>query len=634
MPVLDFLISDGLYSRNDAKLHFLPAHKQRLSMIYGPGICCFSRQNMPVLVFKHRLSMILLMLAVLVGCGDSGQELGGNPDLSAHVDLFEDVSESSGLDFTHFNGMHGSMYLIEIMGSGAALFDYDNDGDLDVYVNQGHMLGADTSVRDAIFQPKNELRDHLFRNDLVIDENGNRTVQFTDVTEESGINATGYGMGVAIGDYDSDGWQDIYVTNWGSNQLYKNNGDGTFTDVTDTSGTDTNELSSSASFVDVNRDGHLDLYVCNYVVFGYDTHRQCYIDTGAASYCGPESETPVPDRLFINNGDGTFADKSAESQIARIATPSLGIVGRDFTGDGWVDLYIANDSKGNNLWVNQQDGTFVDEAVLRGCAFNMDGNPEGSMGIDAADIDGDGDDDLVLGHWNDETNTLYENDGSGNFVDSTSQFKLGVPSRGSTAFGMLWVDFDNDTLLDLYVVNGAVNILEHLLRENETYPLHQRNQLFRNIDGSAFEDISDESGSVCKPSEVSRGLCIGDVDNDGTPDILVANNSGPLRLYLNRSGDDNHWLGLALTTDNSKTIALDCRAEIITEGKTFWRSPRADGSYCSSNDPRILVGLGGISDVQKVIVHWPDGAIEEWSEVQVDQYNELHRGTGRELDGA
>ena len=264
----------------------------------------------------------------------------------------------------------------------------------------------------------------------------------------------------------------------------------------------------------------------------------------------------------------------------------------------------------------------------------MDGNQEGSMGIDAADIDGDGDDDLVLGHWNDETNTLYENDGSGNFVDSTSQFKWGVPSRGSTAFGMLWVDFDNDTLLDLYVVNGAVNILEHLLRENETYPLHQRNQLFRNIDGSAFEDISDESGSVCKPSEVSRGLCIGDVDNDGMPDILVANNSGPLRLYLNRSGDDNHWLGLALTTDNSKTIALDCRAEIITEGKTFWRSPRADGSYCSSNDPRILVGLGGISDVQKVIVHWPDGAIEEWSEVQVDQYNELHRGTGRELDGA
>ena len=565
---------------------------------------------MPVLVSKHRLSMFMAVLMSLVGCGgnsgDAGSDSNPNGSESASVNLFEDVSESSGLNFTHFNGMHGSHYLIEIMGSGAALLDFDNDGDLDVYVNQGHMLGTDTSVSDAIFQPKNALRDHLFRNDLVIDENGNHKVTFTDVTEMSGLNATGYGMGVAVGDYNSDGWQDIYVTNWGSNQLYKNNGDGTFSDVTQASGTDTNELSSSASFVDVNRDGHLDLYVCNYVIFGYDTHRQCYIDTGAASYCGPESETPVPDRLFINNGDGTFEDKSAESQIARIATPSLGVVARDFTGDGWVDLYIANDSKGNNLWVNQHDGTFVDEAVLRGCAFNMDGNPEGSMGIDAADIDGDGDDDLVLGHWNDETNTLYENDGSGNFVDSTSQFKLGIPSRGSTAFGMLWADFNNDTLLDLYIVNGAVNILEHLLRQNEKYPLHQRNQLFLNTDGSAFEDISDKSGSVCQPSEVSRGLCIGDVDNDGTPDILVANNSGPLRLYLNRSGKANHWVGLTLTTGTNKSPVLDCRVEIVTADQTFWRSPRADGSYCSSNDPRVLVGLGSTTAIKRIKVYWPD----------------------------
>nr|MCS5630561.1 VCBS repeat-containing protein [Pirellulaceae bacterium] len=312
------------------------------------------------------------------------------PTTTVSLNLFTEITTEAGLDFRHYNGMTGELYFPELMGSGTVFFDYDNDGDLDIYLVQGSLLGQNTTLKDSTYPPKSKPRDQLYRNDFSLDAAGKTTIKFVNVTEQSGIRAFGYGMGVAVGDFNNDGYQDLYVTNWGENQLFQNNQDGTFTDVTKRAGVESPEWGTSTAFVDVNHDGWLDLYVCNYVTFGYDTHRPCYHSSGAVGYCGPQSETPVSDRLFINNQDGTFQDVSAQSGIARVSGPGLGVLCRDFNRDGWIDIYVANDAAANQLWINKQDGTFADEALLRGCACNADGLVEGSMGVDAADIDGDG----------------------------------------------------------------------------------------------------------------------------------------------------------------------------------------------------------------------------------------------------
>ena len=261
--------------------------------------------------------------------------------------------------------------------------------------------------------------------------------------------------------------------------MWQNNGDNTFTDVTADAAVQSSQWGTSAAFLDINNDGWDDLIVTNYITFGYDTHRPCFLSNGALGYCGPKSGVPEPDRLFLNKQDGTFQDISAISGIATKPEAGLGVLVRDFNRDGWIDIYVANDAGHNQLWINQQDNTFVDEALIRGCACNIDGFAEGSMGVDAADIDGDGDEDLVMGHWAEETNTVYLNLGDGFFEDATDQFKLGGPSLGYTAFGTAWFDYDNDGWLDLFMANGATNFVETRQRVGETYPLQERNQLFQ-----------------------------------------------------------------------------------------------------------------------------------------------------------
>ena len=405
---------------------------------------------------------------------------------------------------------------------------------------------------------------------------------------------------------------------------------GTFTDVSRQTGTDHARWSLSASFLDFDRDGWLDLYVSNYIDHSVDEDTDCSTPVGERDYCGPQRYQPVPDRLYRNRGDGTFADVTAEAQIASEYGPALGVVAADVDGDGWVDIYVANDGQENQLWVNQQDGTFSNRAVLAGVALNEAGSAEAGMGVDAGDFDNDGDDDLFVTHLVTQTNTLYVNEGSGLFEDRTTLSGLGFPSLPYTGFGTLWFDFDNDGWLDVLVVNGAVNTIRTLTQAADPHPLHQRNQLFRNLGNGRFEDVSDRAGAVFALSEVSRGAAFGDLDNDGDVDVLVTNNNGRARLLLNQIGNRNRWLGLRLVGRGAPRDMLGARVGVFrSDGPPLWRRARTDGSFASANDPRVLVGLGDARTVPRVRVVWPSGAVEEWTDVPVDQWLTLTEGTGQ-----
>jgi hypothetical protein len=543
---------------------------------------------------------------------------------------FRAAARELGLRFDHFNGMTGELYPAETIGSGAALLDYDRDGDLDVYFVQGNLLGPGKTAADAVLPPPGPLpvRGRLFRNDLRASADGGRELRFTDVTEASGIRAEGYGMGAAVGDFDGDGWPDLYLTNYGPNQLWRNQGNGTFRDVTAASGTADFGWSTSASFLDYDRDGRLDLLVAHYVSFTPATNKRCAGPAGDADYCSPLVHDPLPDRLYHNRGDGTFEDVSARAGIASAAATGLGVVAGDYDGDGWIDVYVANDLMANHFWRNRGDGTFEELGLLAGCALSWEGQPQSSMGVDAGDFDGDGDDDLFMTHLNGENNTLYVGDGLGTFVDRSFPSGLAQPSWSFTGFGTAFLDYDNDGWLDLLVVNGAVRKLEHLVRRGDPYPLHQINQLFRNRGDGTFEEVTAAAGEAFRLSEVSRGAAFGDVDNDGDTDVVVSNNSGPARLLLNEVGNGPPWLGLVMLDATAVPVL---GTEVVVErrrGHALKRRVHTDGSYLSAGDPRALFGLGPGGEATRVRATWPDGLVEEWPAPPAGAYHTLRRGTG------
>jgi hypothetical protein len=312
----------------------------------------------------------------------------------------------------------------------------------------------------------------------------------------------------------------------------------------------------------------------------------------------------------------------------------MGVVAADIDADGWVDLYVANDNQENQLWLNQQDGTFVNDALLAGVALNHAGSVEAGMGVDAGDFDGDGDEDFFLTHVVSQTNTLYVNDGTGLFEDRSTMSGLGAPSLTSTGFGTLWFDYDNDGWLDILAVNGAVTIIKALAAENDPHPLHEPNQLFRNLGNGRFEEVTDQAGTVFELSEVSRGAAFGDVDNDGDVDVVVTNNGGAARLLLNTVGNQNHWLGLRLVGGSQPRDMLGARVGVFRpDGPTLWRRSRTDGSYASAHDPRVLIGLGRTRALSRVRVIWPSGHIEEWTNLSINQWVTLTQGTGRAVEG-
>ncbi|HEX7722591.1 MAG TPA: CRTAC1 family protein [Pyrinomonadaceae bacterium] len=543
--------------------------------------------------------------------------------------IFKEAASEVGLRFQHYNGMTGKFFLPEIMGGGAALFDYDNDGDLDVFIVQGNVLEPDSKPGNTLFPWRgvDPPRGRLFRNDLVVAKDGTRTLRFTDVTEKSGILATGYGIGVAVGDINNDGRTDLYITNLGHNQMYLNKGDGTFVDVTKQSGTDDERWSTSASFFDYDRDGWLDLLVLNYAEFSVNKSPTCYAATTAKDYCTPKVFRAPGNRLFHNKGQGEFEDVTVAAGIDKEFGHGLGVVTADFNGDGWTDIYVANDGDPNQLWINQKNGTFKNEALLAGAAFNRDGKAEAGMGVDAGDFDANGTEDIFVTHLMDETNTLFTNLGEALFEDRTREAGLGMPGHRFTGFGTLFFDYDNDGWLDLLIANGAVQLLPELVRKGDPYPLGQPNQLFRNTGQGTFVDTSPQAGEAFQLLEVSRGAAFGDIDNDGDIDVLITNSNGPARLLLNQVGNRNHWLGLRLIDKKTQRDMLGAWVEIIiSKGKSLWRRVRTDGSYLSANDPRVVAGLGGAVHLEAVRVRWPDGAVDEWTNPRIDQYITLREG--------
>jgi enediyne biosynthesis protein E4 len=561
----------------------------------------------------------MVIVIMLSGCGRAG-----DPAAPPQREWFIDQARETGIDFIHINGMSGKLYMPEILAPGVALFDFDNDGDLDVYLVQGSGLAAQSSAPGP--GPESpQFSDRLFRNDLTIGSDGRQTLRFTDVTAASGISTPGYGMGVAAGDIDNDGWVDLYLTKFDApNQLLRNNGNATFTDVSKSSGTDHRSWSVSASFVDVNRDGWLDLYVGNYIRYSLESHTQCFGASGALDYCMPVAYQPLQDRLYVNRRDGTFADASVKSGIAREYGPALGVSTGDFNGDGWIDIYVANDGKENQLWLNKRDGTFENAALLSGVALPVTGKAEASMGVDAGDFDDDGDEDLFVTELTSEGSNLFVNDGSGLFDDRSTPSGLGAPSVPFTGFGTAWFDFDNDGRLDVLSVNGTVQIIEALRQARDPLPLHQRKQLFHNLGGGRFEEVGARAGTAFALSEVGRGAAFGDVDNDGDVDVLIGNNNGPTRLLINQAADGRHWVGLKLVGIGGRDM-LGARVEVVRGGVSRWRRARSDGSYASANDSRVIVGLGESSEPPDVRVTWPDGRTDTWTQVPVDRYSTLRQ---------
>ena len=562
--------------------------------------------------------------------------------------ILVDRAAETGLDFVHFNGMSGELYFAEHTGPGGALFDADNDGDLDVYLVQGTMLGDGKSVSDATRPPAGPLGDRLFLNQLAAGPDGKPVLSFTDVTETSGLDARGYGMGVATGDYDNDGRTDLYVTRFGANQLLRNEGPGadggvSFSDRTAEAGAGDERWSTSAAFLDLNDDGWLDLFVVNYTDFRIANHKLCADPAGAPDYCGPRSYRPVADRLLLNRGPDksgrvTFDDITASAGVAGQAAAGLGITVADFDADGRIDIYVANDQMQNHLWLNQGEGDdprLVNVALERGCALDHQGQPQASMGVDAGDVDGDGDEDLFMTHLRQETNTLYLNDGRGFFVERTISSGLGAPSFDFTGFGTSLLDLEGDGWLDVIAVNGAVRLIEEQKNAGHPFPLEQRNQLFANRQGR-FEEISDQAPVLAVPA-VSRGAAVGDVDNDGDPDVLVLNNAGPAQLLINHS-NGGHWLGLRLIgspaagAEGRDMLGAEVTLERPGSGRLL-RRVRSAASYLSANDPRVLFGLGTTEPTSglRIEVRWPSGRTEAWDGLELDRYTTLVEGSGEPL---
>lgn len=538
--------------------------------------------------------------------------------LVAEMRLTE-VAAESGLDFVHFNGEVGALYFAEMMGSGVAVVDYDGDGDLDVFAVQGSPLAPAQTAgppAEVLFPPvhREPYTDRLYRNDLEIDAAGRRRARFVDVTAHAGLEPYGYGMTVAAGDVDNDGWIDLYLGELGSNHLLRNLGNGRFADVTAASGSDDSRWTTATSLLDVDLDGWLDLFVGNYVDYRVDDGKECALPSGALDYCGPWVYHPQGNRLLRNLGGGVFEDVSAPARVASPAAATLGAVATDVNSDGWPDLYVANDGSANQLLIGQRDGTFLDDALLAGCAVNDSGLPEGSMGVVVGDIDGDGAEDLFMTHLEEETNTLYLGDGTGVFRDGTRGSGLGVGSRPFTGFGTVLVDVDRDGWLDLFVANGAVKRSEERLMAGDPHPLSQRDQLFRNRGAGEFVEVTDAAG-VSPVAETGRGVARGDLDNDGDDDILVSSNGGPLRLYRNdgNEGDGGaSWLGVRAVMRPGGRDALGAEAVVGGAERSQKRRLATDGSYLSSSDPRI--GFG-VDEARSLRVTCPGRRPREWREL-------------------
>ena len=526
---------------------------------------------------------------------------------------FTDVARQSGIAFRHDNAASAEKYLIETMGSGCAWIDYDQDGLLDLYL----VNGAATRV----YTPKQPLRSALYHN------NGDGT--FTDVTEKAGVGAEGlFGMGVAVGDYDNDGFPDLLVLGYGRCILYHNNGNGTFTDVTKKAGVaNEGRWASSAAWFDYNNDGHLDLAIANYVDWAPERNYYCGDHgPGMRSYCHPDDYHPQAPALYRNNGDGTFTDVSTSSGIGATPRNGLGIATFDYDDDGWQDILIANDSMANSLFHNNRDGTFKDVGYDSGIAVSMDGAAEAGMGVDAADTTGTGRMDVVIAHLDTQLARFYRNLGDGTFEDATLQCKMGYATYHMSEFGLAFMDYDNDGARDIFMAGG--NVLDNIARYHAGVTFAEPKLMFRNLGNGTFENVSDQLGADFRLPRVSRGAAVGDFDNDGGLDILISNNGEEPQLLRNYGGNQNNWLSILLIGTKSNRDAVGARVKVTAGDLTLYDQRKGGTSYQSARDPRLHFGLGSHDTIDAVEVKWPSGAATKIEKLKSDQIVAIKEGEG------
>jgi enediyne biosynthesis protein E4 len=526
---------------------------------------------------------------------------------------FLDVSGAAGISFRHDNAASPEKYLIETMGGGCGWIDYNQDGLIDLYLVNGTATG--------VYHPAMPLRSALYRN------NGDGT--FTDVTTKSGVGAEGlFGMGIAVGDYDNDGFPDLLVLGYGRCILYHNNGNGTFSDVTARAGVENSgRWASSAAWFDYDNDGRLDLIIANYVDWSPERNFYCGDrGPGMRSYCHPDDFNGQPPTLYHNNGNGTFTDVSNSSRLGLKGGNSLGVVTFDYDNDGWQDIFIANDHMPNFLFHNNRDGTFRELAYAAGVAVSADGQFEAGMGTDAADTTGDGRMDLIVTHLDMQLARLYQNLGDQSFDDATFSSKLAYSTYHMSGFGTRFMDYDNDGMRDLFMANG--HVLDNIERYHAGTQYAEPKLMFRNSGHGIFQNVSDRLGPDFQLARVSRGAAIGDFDNDGDLDILVSNNGQAPQLLRNDGGNANHWLEILLIGTKSNRDGVGARVKVSAGDLVLYDQRKGGMSYQSAQDPRLHFGLGQRSKIDEIEILWPSGMVTKLSNLKSDQIVAVEEGTG------
>ncbi len=566
--------------------------------------------------FEKALPGLLCLLLCIPACQKNKPDAGSHVPSATGPVWFEDITSEAGLDFTHDSGATGTYFMPESTGSGGALFDFDNDGRLDIYLV--HNASTNSGSKNRLYQQRPD---------------GN----FIDVSAGSGLDVSGYGMGVAVGDVNNDGLPEVLLTEYGNVRLFRNRGGGRFEEVSQAAGIENRRWATSAVFFDYDRDGWLDLVIANYVDYSHTV--KCYDTRGAIEYCGPQGMQGTASKLFHNMGSGKdggirFEDVTVASGIARKTGPGLGVFCGDFDGDHWPDIFIADDGMPNRLFMNQRNGTFTEEAAQRGIAYNAFGSTAANMGIAFGDVDSDGLFDIFVTHVSWEQHALWKQGPAGLFQDQTAAAGLGNPARRGTGFGTVLADFDLDGDLDLAFVNGRIKRGEEvgpLLPGLDPFwrPYAQQNQLFANDGTGRFHDLSDANPAFCGRAAVGRGLACGDIDNDGALDLLVCNAGAPAQLLRNAAPNGGHWLMIrAIDPELGGRDAYGAEVTVRAGHRHWNRLVQPGYSFLVSNDPRVHFGLGSVTAIDRIEVVWPDGAKEAFPGSPGGRLLTLRKGSG------
>lgn len=559
---------------------------------------------------KSLIGCPILVSPVLGETGWGISRVLAAPSLGFH---FTDVTSSAGIHFKHNNGAYGGKLLPETLGSGCAFLDYDNDGWQDILL---------VNSMDWPGHPHQRSTLKLYRN--------NRNGTFTDMTRAAGLEFQMYGMGVAVGDYNNDGFPDILITCVGQNRLFKNTGKGTFIDVTNSSGLGKRQaFSTSALWFDYDRDGLLDLFVCNYVKWSPEHDVFCSLDGKHKSYCTPEAYVGETCWLFHNRGNGTFEDVTASSGIFDSTSKSLGVAMFDYDQDGWTDLLVANDTQPNKLYHNQRNGTFKDVGVEAGIAFSSEGKARAGMGVDVGDFDNSGHAGIAITNFDNEMIGLYRGDGHGNFTDVAMQTGIGLPSKTTLGFGCAFVDCDLDGSLDLIAVNGHI---DDTVRNVRNVGYAQPPQLFLNNGAGKFREVGGEVGGGFNTPKVGRGLALGDFDNDGDLDVLLTTNNGPAYLFRNDQTAGNRGIRFRLIGTKSNRDAIGARMSVHANSVTQTRMVRSGSSYLSQSELPVTFGMGKQDRIESAVVEWPSGRTEEYKQLAAGKTYEVVEAKGIKAD--